>query len=354
MGLPIGSAPLGENSSPAGTEKIAVSGSQWMALNTIKTWIKTAFDLLYLPLSNTNFTPTGLTGATAASRYVGATASGAPASGTFAKGDFVVDQTGSIYVCTVAGTPGTWVQIGASSGGGDGWTSNSNTWSYSSADSPTFVISVNADMTALIGVGDRIKLTQTTVKYFIVTAVGAYSAGATLITVYGGTDYTLANAAISSPYYSHAKSPFGFPLSPDKWTVVATNTSDATKNNPTQNVWYGGANAWDSGTASSISAPIGAWRVSFFAGLQVVLSASSPGGRITLSTSNNSESDTDITVPTLAAGNYIFPASRWKIKSFATKTTLYLLSLTVDTGVTYLINKGSQATTTIKLECAYL
>ena len=51
---------------------------------------------------------TGLPGAVAATRYVGATASGAPATGTFAVGDFVVDQTGAIYICTVSGTPGTW------------------------------------------------------------------------------------------------------------------------------------------------------------------------------------------------------------------------------------------------------
>lgn len=56
---------------------------------------------------------TGLTGATAASRYVGATASSAPASGTFAVGDFVIDQTGKVHVCTVAGTPGTWVEASA-------------------------------------------------------------------------------------------------------------------------------------------------------------------------------------------------------------------------------------------------
>ena len=55
---------------------------------------------------------TGLPGATAASRHAGATASGAPVSGTFAVGDFVIDQTGKVYVCTVAGTPGTWVQTG--------------------------------------------------------------------------------------------------------------------------------------------------------------------------------------------------------------------------------------------------
>ena len=53
---------------------------------------------------------TGLPGATAASRHAGATASGAPTTGTFAVGDYVVDQTGAMYVCTVAGTPGTWTQ----------------------------------------------------------------------------------------------------------------------------------------------------------------------------------------------------------------------------------------------------
>ncbi len=57
--------------------------------------------------------PAGLTGATAASRYVGATASGAPLSGTFAVGDYIIDQTGALYICTVAGTPGTWVAVGA-------------------------------------------------------------------------------------------------------------------------------------------------------------------------------------------------------------------------------------------------
>jgi hypothetical protein len=56
----------------------------------------------------------GLTGATSASRYVGATTSGAPGSGTFVVGDFIVDQSGQIWVCTTAGSPGTWTAVGAS------------------------------------------------------------------------------------------------------------------------------------------------------------------------------------------------------------------------------------------------
>jgi hypothetical protein len=61
--------------------------------------------------STTDIAPTGLTGATAASRYVGATTSGAPLTGTFAVGDFVVDRTGSFWICTTAGTPGTWSSV---------------------------------------------------------------------------------------------------------------------------------------------------------------------------------------------------------------------------------------------------
>lgn len=73
------------------------------------------------PLASPTFTGTvtvpeltvsGLTGATAPSRYVGATTSGAPTTGTFAVGDFVIDQSGAVWVCTTAGTPGTWTKIG--------------------------------------------------------------------------------------------------------------------------------------------------------------------------------------------------------------------------------------------------
>lgn len=60
----------------------------------------------------TNFAPTGLTGATATSRYAGATTSGAPVTGTFAVRDYVVDGTGKIWICTTAGSPGTWAQTG--------------------------------------------------------------------------------------------------------------------------------------------------------------------------------------------------------------------------------------------------
>lgn len=41
-------------------------------------------------------------------RYVGGTSSGAPTSGTYVVGDFVISHDGHVYVCTAAGSPGTW------------------------------------------------------------------------------------------------------------------------------------------------------------------------------------------------------------------------------------------------------
>lgn len=67
----------------------------------------------YAITSVSDLAVSGLTGATVASRYVGATASGSPASGTFAVGDFVIDHTGVVWVCTTAGTPGTWTSAAA-------------------------------------------------------------------------------------------------------------------------------------------------------------------------------------------------------------------------------------------------
>lgn len=58
----------------------------------------------------TTFSPYGLTGAVSASRWVGATASGSPVSGSFLQGDWIITLDGKIWICTVAGTQGTWVQ----------------------------------------------------------------------------------------------------------------------------------------------------------------------------------------------------------------------------------------------------
>lgn len=100
-----------QNASPASGITVAGGGSV-IAVNYIDTSTtpNTAYPLW---LKNSAVTlASGITGATQPSRWAGATTSGAPTSGTFAAGDFVIDLTGRIWICATAGTPGTWVQAG--------------------------------------------------------------------------------------------------------------------------------------------------------------------------------------------------------------------------------------------------
>ena len=56
----------------------------------------------------------GMTNAANPVLLVGSNSSGAPTAGTWAVGDVAGDLTGKLWMCTVAGTPGTWTQLGLS------------------------------------------------------------------------------------------------------------------------------------------------------------------------------------------------------------------------------------------------
>ena len=106
----------------------------------------------------------------------------------------------------------TWANVKAAMGA-DGWLPVSVSWTYASAST----INVPSGAASIYSVGDKIKLTQTTVKYFYVVGVAD-----TVLTVTGGSDYTVANAAITLPNYSKAATPVGFP---GKFNYVPTVTS---------------------------------------------------------------------------------------------------------------------------------
>ena len=229
-----------------------------------------------------------------------------------------------------------------------GWIPGTGTWSYGSADTPTFVINTDTDQSGSIQVGDRIKLTQTTAKYFIVTAITAST-----ITVYGGTDYTLANTAITSPYFSKMKSPQGFPMDTTKWSVRVTNTSNNTQNTPNANTWY------NTGSIS-LTVPIGAWLLRWqgtVAGDKI--SGTYAEVRATLSTTNNGESDAELTGFHYNAGATggiaIFGTiGRSKNIIVGTKTPYYLNIETGQTGQDHIYLRGDRGTIVVEVICAYL
>ena len=84
----------------------------------------------------------------------------------------------------------------------DGWVSANETWTYATANT----ITVPSGAAAKYQKGDRIKWTQTTVKYGVIITVAD-----TVLTIAINNDYVVTNAAISANYYSHELNPLGYP-----------------------------------------------------------------------------------------------------------------------------------------------
>ncbi len=211
-----------------------------------------------------------------------------------------------------------------------------------STDSPIFNVVINANVTGTIGLGNRIQLAQSGANKFLLVHGVSITGSSTYLNLYGGTDYGLVSGSIVSPQYSQLKAPFGFPLSPSKWTVEVINSSDCTKTSPTASTWYGGTGLTPTGP--SIDVPIGVWRVRYKAVVRDTFTTAAAGNvglRATLSTANNSESDSQMSnVQTVAVGivasngvNQYTPAIE-KILTLASKTTYYLnvLASNVTTG----------------------
>lgn len=234
-----------------------------------------------------------------------------------------------------------------------GWVAYSTvTPTYTSADDPTYTITfASVDLTSMLGVGMRVKFTNnSTTFYGIITAI-AFSTN-TVVTLYGGTDYDVANSAISSFYYSAMKAPLGFPQDPTKWTQILTDTSSRAETTPVTNTWYNPGSL-------SLSIPIGVWRVNyqatifaFQAGVTTINMESA------LSTANNSASDADLKAyvanggasGTMAVYGTVF---REKTLVLAAKTPYYLNIRSVVTADEIYI-KGDLASTVIRAICAYL
>ena len=108
----------------------------------------------------------------------------------------------------------------------DGWTLATDTWVYASAS--TFTIA-GVDRTTTFTKGTRLKFTQTTVKYAVVVS-SSFSTNTT-VTIAVNTDYTIANAAITSPYYSYQANPQGYPLF-FNWTPTFSASGSMTTGSP--------------------------------------------------------------------------------------------------------------------------
>lgn len=235
-----------------------------------------------------------------------------------------------------------------------GWLSAEETWTYASADSPTFTFTISGDKSAKYSPGMRIRIDQSGIKYFIITSV-SYSSLDTTITVYGGTDYTLADATINSPCYSMLKAPVGFPLSPAKWSVSLVDSVDRYQNNPVKDTVYNLGSL-------SVTLPIGVWNVYF----QVVSVCAATSGAYTdiyagLSTSLSSFDNqslrgrTYLATDSGGAGISIGNITRSTILTLTSKTTYYVLCMTdLENQSIIGFNGAADASTEVLAICAYL
>ena len=115
---------------------------------------------------------------------------------------------------------------------GDGWINALQTWTRESDNS----FSEPIDATLKYQKGDKLRYKQGAgYKYQYVIGVGAYSAGKTIMTTSGGSDFLFTNGvAITDNYYSHEENPIGFPPF-FNWTVVHSRSATAYTNLPTTN-----------------------------------------------------------------------------------------------------------------------
>lgn len=148
------------------------------------------------------------------------------------------------------------------------------------------VIDLTGDWTAYISAGMKWSHVQSgTTRYYGIHKV-ELSGGNTRLTLFGGTDYQVANAAITAPKFSVANAPLGFPLDETKWEIKWLQTSDFSQASPVQNTWY---------NVGSLAAPVGNYVCKESGIIAVVSTAAQTAVRVsgTLSNANNTEWSTE-------------------------------------------------------------
>jgi hypothetical protein len=224
-------------------------------------------------------------------------------------------------------------------------------WTFASADDPTYTLAIPGDLTWKYCVGMRVRLKQAggTSAYFIITAVD-YPDDCTVLTLYGGTDYDLADSPIIEPYFSTAKAPYGFPLDEAKWRVESLVTADSSQASPAAGTWYN--------KGGSLVIPIGQWRVEYAAELEVTGAAvGALDVFAALSTAANTDVDKEATTKIGISSGVSMRGSvcfYGYVLELAAKATCYLNCKTGQASMTAIGFKGSEQKTKVRAVCGYL
>jgi len=114
-------------------------------------------------------------------------------------------EDGQVFTTHGPDAPPTWENLPDV-----GWQQDTDEWIYGSALYNYFYIA-NKDVTCKFPPGTKIKLTQTTEKFWYVDYSAVGELGHTSVVLVANSDYTLVDAPITNPCYSYDINPEGFP-----------------------------------------------------------------------------------------------------------------------------------------------
>lgn len=246
-----------------------------------------------------------------------------------------------------------------------GWIPMGVTLTYSSLDNPTGVVTSSADISTILSVGMKIRFVNGgNTIYGIVTAISGttitflHEIAPTSASAGGGTAAltAMANSAITAPFFSYQRAPYGFPMDERKWTFETSSTSDLASSGSSTNTWYN-----PSGYAISI--PIGSWFTSYYLAAKSTRSSTTAQDiMVSLSTATGSESDVDFSSysSTLAGGNgantltLISQMHKAKAIVLAAKTAYYLIIKAPTYATDGLTFVGTLSKTVTRAKCTYI
>lgn len=156
------------------------------------------------------------------------------------------------------------------------------------------------------------------------------------------------SGGISSMSYSGVDAPYGFPLDPNRHTVLTVNKVQSSQPNPTANVCYNLG-------MIMLLLPVGNWNVSIKGKVTSASASAATYASATLSTANNTESDPEWTIGGYAAIiEHQVPFYNQKPIKTSIATTFYLNERTLTASTTALRIDGNENTTIVKATNAYL
>lgn len=234
-----------------------------------------------------------------------------------------------------------------------GWLATGESWTYSSWDATRRigVVNVPSDATTKYTAGNRVRISQTTggTKYAIITYVTS-----TTLTLHFPSGITLNNEAITSPVYSPLPTPVGFPSNAANWILETTSVTSQAQLSPTAGVWYNPG-------SNSLALGPGVWDLGYKGSLECLKAGYGTSDALaTLSTANNSESDSDFTLWEFigitggTSSNHVFPMTSRKTISITANATYYLNVSCTIASQSQLQWRGSNSKSSIRAVSSYL